>query len=278
MNKLLEKKNRKTAYRGQTLVRALIVLCLIGIGVAVVVLIQNNKEYSRGNSSYDQIRQAYKTHNEDFPPFEEVTTDDALPPRSSIIPGSVMNFNPLIEINPDVVGWLTAVDTNIDYPVVQSNDNVYYLTHLFNRESNKLGSLFMDYRSQRDFSDRNTLIYGHNMLDNSMFASLTNYEQQEYYEAHPVIQLFTPQGDYTIKLIAGFVESGNTDFVRLTFEDDADFLAYIQQLKSKSTFTSPVELQPQDRILTFSTCSYNFNNARYVLFGKLVPIVRYQSN
>ncbi|MBP9675416.1 MAG: class B sortase [Anaerolineaceae bacterium] len=269
---------RKPAYRAQAIIRGLMLLCLIGMLAAGVILIRNNKEYSQGNAAYDQVRSAYKSTSEDGEIFEEGDPYAALPNLPPIIPGSIMDFSPLIEINADTVGWLIAEDTAIDYPLVQASDNVYYLTHLFNKDTNKLGSLFMDYRNQRDFTDRTTIIYGHNMLDNSMFASLTDYEQQEYFENHPVMRLYTPQGDYSVKLFAGFVESGNSEFIRLTFKDDADFLAYIKQLKSKSTFDSIVEVQAQDRIIALSTCSYNFNNARYVLFGKLVPIIRRQSN
>lgn len=162
---------------------------------------------------------------------------------------------------------------SIPYPIAQAPDNDYYLTHLFTGEKNKVGSIFLDYRNQRDFSDKNTIIYGHNMLDGSMFSSLTNYAEQSYYESYPQMTLFTPRGNYSLQLFAGIVLDGSEDTIRFTFTDNDDFSNYIRMLKENSTFTSSVSVMPEDPIVTLSTCSYTFNNARYVLFGRLASDV-----
>ena len=182
-----------------------------------------------------------------------------------------MNFEPLSAINGDIVAWLFAEGRSIDLPVVQGTDNDYYLNHLFDHQYNKLGTLFVDYQSEGDFSNKNTVIYGHNMSDGAMFSVLENYKDQVFYESFPEMDLFTPEGDYTIELFAGVVVSGDYRYIRLDFQDDVDYLSYIISLKEKSTFDSPVEVTPDDRIVTLSTCIYDFDNARYVLFGKLVP-------
>jgi len=182
-----------------------------------------------------------------------------------------MNFEPFKEINSDIVAWLFAEGRSIDLPVVQGTDNYYYLHHLFNKEANKLGTLFVDYQNKEDFSDRNTVIFGHNMNDGSMFSILENYRDQTYYESFPEMDLYTPSGDYTIELFAGVVTSGDYKFIRLDFQDDTDFMSYIITMRILSTFESPVEINANDRIVTLSTCVYDYENARYVLFGKLVP-------
>jgi sortase, SrtB family len=171
-----------------------------------------------------------------------------------------------------VVGWIAAEGTEIDYPVVQGDNNDFYLDHLFTGERNKLGSIFMDCRNDAGFADKNTILYGHNMKDGSMFSSLTKYKDQRYYDRHPAMLLHTPEGSYRIELFAGIVVDGDDESVRMTFRDDDDFLDYVGSLRQASTFVSDTAVGADDRIVTLCTCSYEFNNARFALFGKLTPL------
>jgi hypothetical protein len=145
-------------------------------------------------------------------------------------------------------------------------------TAAFTGERNKLGSIFMDFRNDGGFADRNTMLYGHNMKDGSMFHSLTKYRDQRHYDSHPAMLLHTPGGSYRIELFAGIVVDGDVESVRLAFRDDEDFLDYVAALRQSSTFVSDTAVGAGDRIITLCTCSYEFNNARYALFGKLVPL------
>jgi len=130
----------------------------------------------------------------------------------------------------------------------------------------------MDFRNDGGFADRNTMLYGHNMKDGSMFHSLTKYRDQRHYDSHPAMLLHTPGGSYRIELFAGIVVDGDVESVRLAFRDDEDFLDYVAALRQSSTFVSDTAVGAGDRIITLCTCSYEFNNARYALFGKLVPL------
>ncbi|WP_218828220.1 class B sortase [Paenibacillus sp. SSG-1] len=143
------------------------------------------------------------------------------------------------------------------------------MNHLFTGEQNRLGSLFVDYRVAGDFSDRNTIIYGHNMKDGSMFSSLAQYRNPAYYETHSYLSLYLPNKEYIIEIFAGIIADGDMEFVRYEFDDD-DFLAYIDELRAASTFGSEVAVTGEDRIVSLVTCTYEFDNARYALFGKLV--------
>jgi sortase B len=254
------KGSKTPLYKSHIILRAMMALCVAGIVLFGVLLICSNREYSKGDAVYDQVKLAL--HNDSTGP-----ADDEASKMSS-----KMDFTTLKEINDDVVGWIFAEGSSIDYPVVLGENNEYYLSHLFNGERNKLGSLFMDYRNNGDFSDKNTVIYGHNMKDGSMFSSLTKYKDQSYYDSFPTMGLYTPDGNFTIELFAGIVSDGNYEFVRFKFEDDVDFQGYINSLKGKSTFESNTVVKPDDRIVTLCTCSYEFNNARYALYGKLTPI------
>ncbi len=259
-------RNREAkANRALLFLRTMIVICVIAIAVFAVLLINNNREYSEGDAIYREIRSML--HNKSDEPEG---TNAAISPPSDRSTG--MDFTSLLAVNDDIVGWILAEGRSIDYPVVRGEDNEYYLTRLFNNKKNKLGTLFVDYRNHDNFSDKNTVIYGHNMKDGSMFATLAEYKDQKYYESFPTMVLYTPDGDFMIELFAGIVADGNYEFVRFEFQDDGDFLEYISTLKEESTFESKTIVKPDDRIITLCTCSYEFNNARYALFGKLIPI------
>ncbi len=248
--------------------RSFMVLCVAGILVSAYVLFSDSQEYASGDAAYQELRHLRGSADPDpgntnQSPGEESAKKD--PPFLGI------NFMALERINPDVVGWLTAEGTELDYPVVQGTDNDFYLWHLFDGEPNKLGSLFMDYRNSEDFSDKNTVIYGHNMKDGSMFASLAKYKDQRYYESFPTMRISIPAGDFVIELFAGTVVDGDYESVRFDFKDNEDFQRYADSLKKNSTFESNTIVTAEDRIITFATCSYEFNNARYALYGKLTP-------
>ena len=174
------------------------------------------------------------------------------------------DFSSLQAGSPDTVAWITGEDTPIDYPVMHTDNNEYYLSHLYSGEENRYGTLFADCR--------NTVIYGHNMKKDAMFGSLMGYKEQAYYEEHPTMTLYTPDGDYTIELLSGTLESGDREFVRFRFESEEDFTGYIQSLQSRSTFSSHGTAVPGDRLVSLCTCTYKQNNARYLVVGRLLPV------
>lgn len=183
-----------------------------------------------------------------------------------------VDFESMLADNDDVRGWLYNPDTIVNYPVAQSKDNDYYLYRFIDGSSNSSGTLFVDYRCAADFSSNHTIIYGHNMKDGSMLSTITNYWKQDYYEEHPFMYLNTPTQNYRIDLFSAYVTPADSDAYDIYFDDGADYMAYLEKLLSRSNFTSDVELTENDKILTLSTCTYEYDNARYVVHGKLVPI------
>ena len=252
----------------------LMVLCAAGVLYSAFILISDNREYAGGDAAYQQVRQIRESsepaaNQTNAPP--QIAGEVSIGEKTNGQNDSV-DFSSLEEINPDVVAWLTCEGTEIDYPVVLGTDNDYYLRHLFTGERNKLGAIFIDYRNHGDFSDKNTIIYGHNMKDGSMFSSLTKYKNQNYYDSYPAMVLYTPDGDYKIELFAGIIVDGNYESIRFDFKNDHDFQSYIDSLKKMSTFESNTIVEADDQIVTLCTCSYEFNNARYALYGKLTPV------
>lgn len=182
-----------------------------------------------------------------------------------------VDFEVLRETNEDVVGWIYCADTLINLPIVQAEDNNYYLYRLIDGSTNSSGTLFVDYRNSADFSDSNTIIYGHNMKNKGMFGTLTNYKEQTYYDEHPLMWLLTPNGNYKVELISGYVTSSTSEIYSFGQTQEEVFVLAEQSIE-KSTFASDFQVSQGDRFVTLSTCSYEYDNARYVLIGRLIPL------
>ena len=183
-----------------------------------------------------------------------------------------VDFDTLKEANDDVIGWLYCEDTPINYPVLQSDDNSYYLRRLVNGEWNIAGSLFMDYRNNLSNNDWNTVIYGHNMKNDSMFGTLPEYRNQDYYEQHPVMYFLTPEADYKIELIAGFVTPSDSALYDV-YLSESDRTSLYDELFKLSDFQSNEYFFEKDvQLLTVSTCSYEYETARYVVVGVMNQI------
>lgn len=237
-----------------------IVICLIGIIISGGLFIKSKLDYSKGNKVYDEILMSGNIKNKSDFNDKNITEN--------------INFKGLEEINKDIIGWIYLDKSKINYPIVKTDNNDYYLTHLFNKETNKLGSIFMDYRNNKNFSDKNTIIYGHNMKDGSMFSSITEYKSQKYYDEHKEILISIPDKSFYIEIFAGIIANGGEEFIKTSFKDDEEFRKYIEDVKKKSTFKSDLSVDKSDSIVTLCTCSYEFSNARYAIFGRVKPILK----
>ena len=178
----------------------------------------------------------------------------------------------LTEINADYSCWIYAPDSPIDYPIVHGADNEYWLHRLFDGSRNAAGTLFIDYRNLSDFQDPNTLIYGHHMRNDSMFGTLDHYEQSGYYDAHPWMLVIARDETYLVEVLAGYTTSKKDHCYDIAISDESDKQAFIDEAKSKSDFQASVEIDPGDNLITLSTCAYAFENARYIVIGRLRPV------
>jgi len=182
-----------------------------------------------------------------------------------------VDFEKLQEENSDIIAWIYGEDTPLNYPIVQSEDNSYYLRRLTNGKYNIAGTLFADFRNFDDFSDMNTVIYGHNMNNGSMFGFILNYRKQEYYDTHKTAYILTPDKNFKIHFVAGMTVKSNDKIYNIPMlsEEREDIIKWIT---SNSDFVSEREIKESDRLITLSTCSYSFKNARYILVGVLEEI------
>lgn len=227
------------------------------------------QKYRQADVIYSDLQYRYVTP---VPPVsqktEQESADTVLPEQAPIR----VDFDSLLQENGDIVGWLYCEDTQIDYPVVQSDDNDYYLRRDLKGDYLVSGTLFVDYRCAPVGTDQNLIIYGHNMKNTTMFGKMQNYKEQSYYEEHPVLYYLTPDGDYKIELFAGLTTESHSEVYSPRFGSTENFDAFLRNIKENSTFVSDVTVTGDDRIVTLSTCSYEFNNARYVVFGKLIAL------
>ena len=193
---------------------------------------------------------------------EWVVVDDWLP---------YVDFDSLDEQFRGISAWIQLEGTLLDYPIMQWTDNSYFLSHLSDGTSHRSGSIFLDYRNNADFTDINTLIYGHTSRYDDMFGILKHYREQSFYEEHPVMYIFTPQADYVLELFAGYVLDSGRETPPMDFADSEAFEEHIADIKSRSVFRSDDEVGAGDRIVSLCTCAYDYSNARLVIVGKLVP-------
>ena len=183
--------------------------------------------------------------------------------------GRAIDFTALQAVSPDAVAWLSCPGTAIDYPVMRAADYNQYLRHLPDGTYNVNGSLFIDFNCAFDFSDKLTVVYGHNMKSGQMFGSLAKYKEQAYYQEHPYFLLYTPgNGERRIDLLYGCVISVE-DWQERAFSYQANLSALLAYAAHNTTFTSQVRYTPEDRVVALSTCSYEFDGARFVVVGLL---------
>lgn len=192
--------------------------------------------------------------------------------------GILSSFKNILELNSDVVGWITVPNTPIDYPVTQTTDNSYYLTHNINKETNSSGCPFVDYRNiiERDKLSRCTIIYAHHRRNGTMFAKLKNYNDIDFYKENPVLRFDTIYNRNEWVVFANFRTTVSTatgtpfDYLRTDFDNDDDFTDFISEIRKRSLIDTPVDVTADDEILLLSTCSYEKANWRMVIAARKV--------
>ena len=173
---------------------------------------------------------------------------------------------------PKIVGWLYLPDTVINYPVMQDEDNEYFVSHLPNGVDNPAGSIFMDCRNASNPLQKVSILYGHNMKNNSMFGRILDYRSPSYYEEHPYLFYFTDNKTFRLEVFAG-VHTTSASYVYSLPVDDREFEKYLSKLCSSSVFKSEVSVSASDQIFVLSTCSGSRNDEnRFVVCAKLVSI------
>lgn len=248
----------------------LFVLLVVVVGLICSALY---RYYSEGDT-YEEARAAYVEVITEADPAAYADSEDSSAPaeEDSICPIQV-DFEELQAINEDIVAWIYCEGTVINYPVCKSDDDEFYLKHAYDKSPSHSGTIFIEAENAPDFSDANYILYGHHMKNKTMFATLSYWTEQEYYEQHPCMWLLTPRQNYRIDLFAGYLTSALSDVYAVYKGYGTQLEAYLEKAADSSDFTSDVVIPEEGfSYIVLSTCEYQFENARYVLHGKLVPV------
>lgn len=188
-------------------------------------------------------------------------------------PLSSVNFDELLKQNEDTVGWLIVNNTNVDYPVVQTTDNDYYLNHAFDKSVNSAGWVYADYRNEFDIFNQNTVIYAHGRKDGVMFGSLVNTLNKDWYtnSDNQIIQFSTLGYDTMWQVFSVYKVKAESYYITTDFSSDASYQMFINEMKNRSIYDFNVDVTVDDKLLTLSTC-YNDYGMRLVVQAKLVKI------
>lgn len=250
-------KKRRFKIKSKTkLFRALLILLLIVSLILLIVKLNGKKEK---NNLIENI------------------ANDASLPQANVETERIKKLKELQKENSDIVAWIQIKNSKINYPVLQGQDNEYYMTHTYNKEYSKDGSLFLDKSYDWNKPSTNLLIYGHNNIGSTeMFADLINYKEEEYYNTHKTIRLTTAKEDAEYEIIAVFLSrvyyKSEKDVFRYYFfidaENEQEFNEYVNNAKKASLYNIEATAKYGEQLLTLSTCSYHTEDGRLAVVAR----------
>ena len=230
----------------------LILICAIAVFiVSAYKLINIGTGYQEGRSEYEEVMDLAVQYEENSEKFR-------------------VDFNKLKEMNEDTIGWIRFYPepSIINYPVVQGNDNDVYLHKTFTASENTLGAIFLDVNNAGDFTDQNSIIYGHRMKDGSMFRKLEEYQEKSFWEENPYFYIYTPDGkEITYHIYSVGIVSDTAKTYTVSFANTEEFQSYIDYTMSTADYDTEVEVTTDDNIVTLSTCTSAGDRYRFVVHG-----------
>lgn len=240
-------------------VAALVAIMCAAVGIWQYMEIKNAGE------QYEAIKESVKKDREEVQENEKQAPD---------IP---INFETLIQENPDVYAWITIPGTAVDYPILQNTeDNDYYLTHTIDGVESPEGAIYTENYNDKNFEDTNTVIYGHDMKNGSMFQSLHNYMDRTFFDEYREIIVYTPDAVRHYKIFAAYLYDDRHLLQSFDFSNERVYRAYLDNIFSirdmNACIDTSVEIDTEDKIITLSTCYGNQPDKRYLVQAVLETI------
>lgn len=268
------KKKRKLKY-SNIIIFIILLVSLIIFTISIKNIITWYKDSKSTNEELDEINKNTtiedipdNINTEVIPPTKDTSLDD---PYWSYISTNLIDvdFNNLLSINNDTVGWIQVPGTNVNYPFVKTTDNSYYLNHSFDKSYNTSGWVFLDYRNNFT-SDKNLIIYAHGRYDNTMFGSLRNITTNGWLNNPDnfIIKISTPEENTLWQIFSIYKIPNTSDYLDVSFNTPEDFLTFTTRLINRSIYNFNTKVSSTDRIITLSTC-YN-DDIKSVLHAKLI--------
>lgn len=234
----------------------LVLLTLVFLGSSGLLL-HKQLDYRNGTLNYNKASDLANVEITDI-------SDTAVPLSPYQEALDHIDLAALQAINPDVVGWILIPETDISYPVLHGTDNNYYLNHTWDGSRNSVGAIFLDCQNSRTLDDFNSILYGHKMNNQSMFGLLHQYKNEGFWEAHPILYLVDDRGVREYDIFA-YYETGTMNTYSLAFSDIQDKQVYIAECLEQSLLDTGIVPEPEDCILTLSTCTGNGHATRWVV-------------
>lgn len=248
----------------------ILAISLVFVGISAFNVIKIYGEYKKGIDEYAQLEE-YVTVEEAVEPeilSEEEKTEEV---KEYQIPLKVdVRYEVLKSINDDFVSWLYYEPLEISYPVVRGNDNDYYTSYTFEGTENTSGAIFMDFLNKPDYSNYNTIIYGHNMRNGTMFGSLKKLLNDEgIIKADPYFYVFTEDKSYMYEIFAVYITNAGSQTYDLVMNEEGQ-KEYLEYIDKTATYRSEKEVTASDRVVTLSTCYGLHSKTRTVVHGVLI--------
>ena len=264
-NNTQKQPEQKKKKKGDVLLTIALIAAIVVFCYAAFNLYHIYTEYKKGTDEYNQIEEMAVTER-------DADSAEVAGPNAQLKPPIEVDFDKLKSVNEDVVGWI-YVDAlpDISYPIVKGKDNQTYLHQTYEKNYNFAGTIFVDYENSGDFSDCNTLVYGHNMKNGSMFGHLKKFrEDDKLYKQDKYFWILTPERNYRYEIITAYTTGVNSDTYTLFKGPGEEFEKYLETIKGYSEIqTDDADLTIKDRIVTLSTCTGN-ESTRFVVQGKRV--------
>lgn len=214
-------------------------------------------DYYEGDKIYDSSKEYFKAPE----------NDDSEDP----VPDMDVDLESLKEINEDIIGWIYIPDTKISYPLLYGSNNDYYLKRTYNRIYSDFGSIFVDSRNTEDFSDNNTIIYGHNTKNGSMFGSLKKYKEKSYLDEHPYVYIILEDKVAKYKIISSYTVEVTDDVYTYNFSDNNAYTDWLKTVCASSEVESPkTDFENNKKVITLSTCTSRTKTERFVVVAELL--------
>lgn len=273
MTENARKTNKHKQKRRRKLLRAGMAVLLSGVFIfSLVKLVIMGVSYLKNRNTYAEIRETAVFAEAPVQTPEVIWQEDVPAASASEQLPFCPDWAELKTVCPDIVGWLYLEDTNIHYPVVQCDNNEYYLDHNARREANAGGALFLDAYCGSD--SQNLVIHGHRMKDDSMFGQLPDYAEKSFLTAHPVMYYLTPEQNYRVEIFACRTVKADAEYYKTVFASETAYWHYLEKAVEQSYWAAPVMPDTRYKTLTLSTCSVyrGMNDPRLLVHGLLVPI------
>ena len=251
---------------------------LLVFAVSTVLLLRQALDKQSGSEAYDAAlaiaRQAPGEKAEQTQPTQPVSDRPVWIPEPveddpQMTEMAKINLTALQEENPDVIGWIRIPDTKVDYPLMQGQDNDFYLKHTWQKEKNSVGSVFLEHRNNPALTDYNTIVYAHNMNDGSMFGTLPKYTDPQYRDKHPYIYILSENGVFRYEIFAMYQAQVDDPTYGLSFNQLETKARFMRHAMEKSRYDMDVIPEQNDRVLTLSTCSSGGHYKRWVVQARM---------